>query len=297
MYSIQSRFSVQNDGRVLASLASIDRPAWISPTQVRHWVSEDPDADRGTGAYGFIPHLSIDGECFGGVALTSPSRAAPKREGGVVSVVDGQTRIGSALLMHRPSSCAGAVASMDEEDDSTGGSTTTSVLATPGGSTTASVLPTPGGNTTTSVPAKPVGSKTMGLVDSNIAFARPLLDGAALVAGRRMQHIRAEIDGTHTVCAFHNFSSSVSAMASRRDGATVVGTGGGGVLLWAHGSELVSAALPEPFPGRDRPAIYDPGLGELQETVRKGGVRGIAPLNSGRICVGAFEHVVFWDPR
>ena len=147
--------SVQNDSRVLVNFKSTDRPAWLGPaSSVRHWVSRKPFEDTGAGAYIFVPHLTIDGTCFGAVALT----------------------------------LTGAVACLDEDDD-------------PEDSHSA-----PASN------AVPVGSRARGLVDCNVRFARALRGGAALLAGRRMQHIRLQDDRTYVVSPFFNLVTPVTSL-------------------------------------------------------------------------------------
>ena len=186
------------------------------------------------------------------------------------------TCIGAVALTRK-----GALASMCEDDGPTASTTAASGFA-----------PAPVSY------ASPVGGRDRGLVDTNVTFARPLQDGAVLLAGGRMQHIRLNDDLTHTVMPFHNLVTPISAMESCIDGATVVGTTGGAVLVWAHGEELLSAALPEPFPGAPKlSSVDDTGLLVLQDTVRKSGVLGIAALRNGRICVGARDAIVLWDPR
>ena len=256
MNSVRLALSVQNDARVLVNFKSTDRPAWIgdgagNPKSIRHWISDHPFDDTGAGAYGFVPHLAIDGTCFGAVALTRN----------------------------------GAVASLDRDDPPP------ATKATAPGSTA------PVTSVQDRTRATPVGSRARGLVDCGVTFARPLRDGTAVLAGRRMQHIRLHDDMTRTVCPFFNFVTPVTALASRLDGSTVAGTAGGGVLLWAHGEETLSAALPEPFPGASKPADDDLALDLLQTTVRIGGVRGIAPLKNGRICVGSRDALLMWDPK
>jgi len=136
----------------------------------------------------------------------------------------------------------------------------------------------------------PVGSVARGFVDSQVCFGRSLGGGNYQLVGNRMQHVFLRDNGTHDVRSFHNFATLPAAFAVSRDGTAVVGTGGGGVLVWS--AERLAASLPEPH--RGYVGQPDP---KLTETLHEGGVLGMASLHNGLVAAGHRRGLLFWDPR